>query len=92
MFGTLFSFLNAYNKCQATIGKKKIFKIALLDIARVSTAGYLGDVRGGVKRQLHCLISQSQTGEKVSRLTRLHISSRKSKEVQCRRTGLLQLY
>lgn len=50
------------------------------------------DVRGGVKRQLHRSISQSGTGEKVSGLTRLHISPRKSKNAGFRRKGLSQLY
>lgn len=51
----------------------------------VSIAGYLGDVRGGVKRQLHHSISQCQRGEKVSGLTRQEQAQERSvqKEQDC---------
>lgn len=51
----------------------------------VGIAGYLGDVTGGVKRELQRSISQSQTGEKVSGLTRQD----KSKKAQFRKSRIV---
>lgn len=53
----------------------------------VGIAGYLGDVTGGVKRELQRSISQSQTGEKVSGLTRQDKS--KSKKAQFRKSRIV---
>lgn len=53
-------------------------------------AGYLADVTGGVKRELQRSISQSQTGEKVSGLTRQ--DKTRARKLSSERAGLLQLY